>query len=83
MEPAAAATAAVTKASSMGVSGFSRPESAAERRLALLPLISAVMGVTVALNKSEWVTVVVIFIVRQYVETGTGVACVVAVLCDI
>ena len=71
--------------SAVGASVLSRTERAAERRLALLALIVAVMGVTVALNKRKSVVVLVIFMVGG-VEEGCRracvVACVVAVLCD-
>ena len=62
LEPAA--TASMAKPSVIWASASSRPERAAERRLALLPLISAVMGV--ALNKRESAAaVVVIFMLKS------------------
>ena len=71
LEPAAAATAAVAKPSAIVASAASRrPERAAERRLALLPLISAVIGV--ALNKRESAAAVVVIFMLKSLEFLCG-----------
>jgi len=67
LEPA---SAAIAEPSAMGASASSRPERAAERRLALLPLISAVMGV--ALNKRESAAAVVVIFMLKSLEFLCG-----------